>query len=571
MRKSFPTLVIILLVLFFSVLRLYKLSQVPPSLFSDEVDIAYQVKSFLSTGRDYQGNFLPLAFHSFSDTRTSSNYTTALVSLLPGVSIDLAVRLTPVIFSILGLVGIYLLTNNLFKTLNLQEKSIGINPGLLSSLLLSLTPWYFTYSRTGFEVAQLFTFIIFGLYWLNKYLNNKKTLYLLFSLFFLSLIPIVYNTAKLAILFAPFLFLTLPGFKEQLVSGKTLKLFLLVLFTPLIFVIFTGGTGQRFSEIALNTDPTLPTEVNFLRQADLGQNLIIGSTPSIASRVAHNKPLRIITSFVTNMLIPISTDYLFVKGDPNLRHSVPGWGMLLKVESLLIVVGLFWLVSGKKYRLLSFLGIFYLLSVVPSATTRDGATHATRTFMLILPLILSATYGLYRLCNHRIVSLFIVLILFFESFLYFHDYFVHYPVLSEREFHAGLKELVSEANKYPSQTVVLTRTYEPSLIFFLYYANFPPAVAQKLIPQGKITEGINAELNLEGVKVTGTNIYLASVRDFDKEDPLVLKNAIYVLPAKEAAGLVSRKQATKISDIYLPSGELIYSTILSATSSAKAH
>jgi len=105
LSRYWPLLLVLLLG---ASLRLYGLLQNPISLFSDEVDMGYQVRSFLSTGRDYQGNWLPLQFHSFSDVRTALPiYATALVSLIPNLSLDLAVRLTPAIFAILGLLAIF--------------------------------------------------------------------------------------------------------------------------------------------------------------------------------------------------------------------------------------------------------------------------------------------------------------------------------------------------------------------------------------------------------------------------------------------------------------------------------
>src|SRR3990167_3420987 len=48
---------LLLIVIFAAFIRFNKLAVNPPALFADEVDIGYQVKSFLSTGRDYYGNF----------------------------------------------------------------------------------------------------------------------------------------------------------------------------------------------------------------------------------------------------------------------------------------------------------------------------------------------------------------------------------------------------------------------------------------------------------------------------------------------------------------------------------
>lgn len=556
MSKKIINIILLFLVVCFAFLRLYRLDTRPVSLFSDEVDIGYQVKSLLATGKDYYGNPFPIQFHSFSDVRTALPiYSTALVSLIPGVSIDLAIRLTPAIFSLLGILATYLLVNSLFIAFDISGEDSFPKPGLLAALILSLTPWHFTYSRTAFELSQLYTFICFGLYFFLEYLKSNKTISFVCSLLFLSLIPAVYSTAKLSLLFIPLLLFSIPGFKERVLKRKPLKVFLLILFLPLLIIVLSGGAAQRFSEIAIFTEPTMAPEINLLRQQDLGVDPGLGRSTSFVSKIAHSKPLMVTTAFIKNLFGPISLNYLFVSGDENLRQAVPFWGMLLKSQALLLLVGGFLLIYRKKNPLILFLSFLAILSIAPAALTRDGATHASRNFMLVLPLVIIMTYALYSVWSRRFITSIVFFTLLFESFLYLHDYFIHYPLQSEKAFHAGLKEMVNVARQFPDKTVVLTRTYEPSLIFYLYYADYPPAMAQKLIPQGKITEGIDeGKLNLEGVKVSGTNVYLASVHDYGKADPLVIKDAIYVLPVEYSQGLISGKRAELISQIRFPSG-----------------
>ena len=62
--------ILVLIILFASFLRLYKLSVNPVSLFGDELDLGYQAYSILHTGRDYYGNFMPIHFHSLAEWRT---------------------------------------------------------------------------------------------------------------------------------------------------------------------------------------------------------------------------------------------------------------------------------------------------------------------------------------------------------------------------------------------------------------------------------------------------------------------------------------------------------------------
>ena len=218
---------IIFILIFAGLTRLWSLQKYPPSLFSDEVDVALQVKSFLATGRDYYGNFWPLQFHSFSDTRTAIPiYLTTILGKIIG-NIELAVRLEPAIMGILGVLAIYLLAKSLF----------GKTAGLIAALLLTLTPWHFTYSRVGFEVSTLFTFFVFGLYFLKNYFDTKKDLFLVLGILLLSLTPLIYSTAKLALLFLPFLILFFPGttFSKNL-KNRNLLISLAFLFLPLAII-----------------------------------------------------------------------------------------------------------------------------------------------------------------------------------------------------------------------------------------------------------------------------------------------------------------------------------------------
>jgi len=206
-KNNLYLIVILLIASFF---RLYQLSSVPASLFGDEVDVGYQAYSILTTGRDYSSNFMPLHFHSLAEWRTPLY----LYSAVPTVAIfgisPLGVRLPAVIFGILSIWGFYLL----FRILTNNEKL-----AIIGSFLLSVNPWHLQYSRAGFEVTMLLTFLIFGLYFFFKDLKSGK--YLGLSLLLLLLTPLIYSTAKL---FTPalLLFLLIVYRKEILYEEQNL-------------------------------------------------------------------------------------------------------------------------------------------------------------------------------------------------------------------------------------------------------------------------------------------------------------------------------------------------------------
>ncbi|MFA6369165.1 MAG: hypothetical protein WCX20_02180, partial [Candidatus Shapirobacteria bacterium] len=93
------TLIAILLFSFF--LYLYKNTEFPPSLFSDEVDINYQAFIFNNRNTDYFGNKFPIHFHSFVDWQPSFFiYSVALIQKIVGHS-DVSIRISSAIFGTL--------------------------------------------------------------------------------------------------------------------------------------------------------------------------------------------------------------------------------------------------------------------------------------------------------------------------------------------------------------------------------------------------------------------------------------------------------------------------------------
>src|SRR3989344_4114010 len=64
MKKYVPLIFIVTLAFF---LRIYKISNFPPGLYSDETTYGYNAYSLLKTGADEYGKVWPLTFKSFGD------------------------------------------------------------------------------------------------------------------------------------------------------------------------------------------------------------------------------------------------------------------------------------------------------------------------------------------------------------------------------------------------------------------------------------------------------------------------------------------------------------------------
>jgi hypothetical protein len=315
---------------------------------------------------------------------------------------------------------------------------------------------------------------------------------------------------------------------------------LVILGLPMLYVILTGGGGARFGYISIFTEPTSQTEAEHSRLLDVKyQGPKRGVTSKVASRVVHNKLTFWSDNLVNNYLEPFSTNFLFLKGDINLRHSIEGMGQFLKVESIALVIGIISFFALFKNRKIRRLILFWILvGVLPSAITRDGGTHATRLIIILPPLMFLISYGLthgFTNIDERLRK--IALGVFFGFWIinfgfFVHNYWIHNPWYSERSWHAGYKELISEAKTLEDnyERIVITNAQEAPEIFLASYYPYSPSEWQKGFEEENLSgfgtlRGIGkyffGQVNVEGLEelpnVMGSDVlYIAAQREVGK-------------------------------------------------------
>lgn len=465
-----------------SLLRFWGLGRVPVSLFSDELDVGYQAYSILKTGKDYFGNLWPLHFESYADFRAplyiyTSVPTVAIFGITPW-----GVRLPAAFFGILGVWAIYLLA---------REVSGRQDLGLVAALLLSLSPWHIQYSRAAFEVTMLLTFLLFGIYFFFKALKKSKFLWI--STMFLVLTPWIYNTATL---FTPLLILFLfLVWKKDILKIKKAELLKagavgfaagFLIFTSIVF----GGASKRAGYLSVFTDPTTKTEVNYSILYDAQVRNIYGGGlfSKVFTRVVHNKLTFWSSKVINNYISSLSAEFLFLKGDPNLRHSIGGVGELYKIEIIPLILGVIFFFTRFKDRKIKLLILFWILAgILPAAITRDGGNHATRLILILPPLIFLISYGLVEgltsLKGRLAIFIPIVYFLFYlvNFGFYEHNYWIHNPWYSERSWQAGYKEAIELVRKKQNnyKRIVLTNANDDPRIFFASYYPADPENWQK--------------------------------------------------------------------------------------------
>lgn len=503
--KNKLVFIIVLLAVF---LRLYNLNKVPPALFSDEVDLGYQAYSFLKTGRDYFGNFLPVHFHSFADFRTPLY----LYAAVPTVAIfglnEWGVRLPAAVFGSLTVLSLYLLILKLAKKQNLA---------LVSAMILAITPWHLHYSRAGFEVTSMLFFLTMGFWLFLKEIEEKRGFFL--SALTLGLCLYTYAPVKL---FLPLLLGILVAIKKREIFKTETKerLFSLIMFLLIIFPIikstFWGQGNFRFDYINIFSDREVAVGVDRLRlnDASIGKEVVPGIKPPLISYIFHNKPISWFSKFFGNYLSAFSAEFIFSKGDLNLRHSLPDFGLLLFLFSPFCLLGFVLVFSDFKNNI--FWLSWFFLAPVSSGLTLDGANHASRLSFLIIPLVYFTARGflvtlvfLQKLKFGRIIVLIIIGALIFNFSYYLHFYCFHYPQVSEKEWHYGLKQAIEEVVKIEGQypRVYFSSTFEPPLIFYLFWSRYPPAL---------FNAGLLEEVEDSGFKgkVLAKKYYFGQIKNF---------------------------------------------------------
>ncbi|TRZ50724.1 phospholipid carrier-dependent glycosyltransferase [bacterium] len=531
-RKNRLSWVFICLVVFLAiVVRFVKLDKVPAALYYDEIDLGYQVKSLLTTGRDYRNVLSPFYFRSFNTDKTPLPiYFSVLPSLL-FTSPEYQVRAGA------ALAGVVCVVLAMFLAFQLTGKR---RAGIITGLVFAFSPWQIQFSRMAFEaIFMLMVFlasISVFLYWQR----SRKGWAFYLSAVLLGLNVYTYRTMSL---FAPLTVILLlviffkDIWREGLVRVGVWLIIICGIILPFLYATTIGSADQtRIDQISVFSDPTIPIKIVRSREVDSNDfgNPQIGKSAVWWSPIFHNKVLSYVTNFGVNYYKNFSADFLFLSGDPNGRHTPSNTGELLFIDVVGLAIGLVVVVKkirDKKYQLL--LGLLFL-SPIPSDLTIDGAYHASRLMILAGPLLLVVGLGYMELIswfakNKKywvgvpiFVTIWIVAVVF-----YLQQYFVHFPIESARQFGYGYKQAVLEIvrvkNRY--QSVRLTSLNDPPMLYFLYWSNTPPKDVQSY--GTNFDEAVIKQLPLDSIKPISWGAKICTIDEIIKLDPKTLYLAAF--------------------------------------------
>lgn len=467
----------IILTLFFIVvlafiLRVYKLGQIPPSLYWDEAAMALDAKSISLTGKDQHGNFwLQPIYPSWGDYKLPGYILTAVPFFkLIKNNPDLAVRLPSALAGTLTVLVIFFLTKEILQQLSIsQSANWRILISLTASFLLAVSPWHLQFSRAAFEANLALLFISLCILFFIK--SGQKSRWIILAIFS-CLAPIyTYYSARIIlplILLTIFIFFWPKSLKNFLVFLITL-----IVITGLCLPLYLSPLTKQAEQFRLSTKSVINNE-NLIKYSS---SLIIQDNYTFWSKKIHHRFLYMAKDLITHYFDHFSLNFLVLSGDANLRHSTGKIGVLLIIGFLGFILGEYYLIIQNK-RLFTFLNLLLLLSFLPACMTYE-VPHALRSLNAVIFINIISALGLVYLTkllknNKKTILLITLYLLLFTQFVfYLHYYYKHYPARSLQWWQAGYKQAVEMVSKnYQADHIIFTNFYSRPYVYFLLYSNY---------------------------------------------------------------------------------------------------
>lgn len=432
------------IIILFLVSRLYKLDLIPNSVYWDEASIGVNAYSLSQNLKDEWGEFLPIHFRSFGEFKLPIYiYTVAIFQKLLGPT-ELSIRLPAVLFSLITIFLTYLIAQKIFKS-----KIIS----LFSAFLTTITPWFFIFSRSGYEATAGLTLFLAAVYF---FLKIDKGINFLIGIIFSIACTYAYNSYRIIIpLLLPLATL------YWWVNFKKISLLKLLLISVVLLVI-----------------GFLPILKFTLSQDGLSRLQVVGIFSS------NLGVTDIIYQFIKNYFLHFNPNFLWIYGDVNIRSQIPNQGQLLIFELPFLILGTIFLLNRRQVKFIIPI-VILIVSVIPAAITKESP-HALRSLSVVPFLSIIASVSIVeikKMFNFRFFYPVIILIFLISFSHYFYLFTNRYLTQAAEAWQSGYKIVFNKYSKEFSNfdKIVISDEYGQPYIFYLWYMHEDPNNLRKLM------------------------------------------------------------------------------------------
>jgi 4-amino-4-deoxy-L-arabinose transferase-like glycosyltransferase len=467
MTKKREIIILLIVILIGVFLRFYQFGSNPASLYWDEAAIALDAYSIGEHGQDIHGlPYLQAILASYGDFKAPILiYLASLSVKIFGMS-ALAIRLPVALFSVLSIYLVYLLAKELLNFNEVLAKRYKLMP-LLAALMVSISPWSVHFGRIAFESSLSVAFLLLALLFFLKAVNKRSGYFLISTLFAVLATYTYYSLRAIIPLF--FLALLITFFKE-IKHQKVWLILAMSLFVFLIIPIFRSPYYEASQAYRLNNNNLIhPTQAI----AESSQYLEKYHS-SFFAKIFYHRYLFMARDFLINMSTHFDPQFLFLKGDSNLRQHSGYLGEFFLVTLPFYVWGIFLLFKNLRSKLAWFLLFFMILAPIPASLVYE-VPHASRAIYLFVPFSILIAWGLneaYLLKNKIFLSLVLPLIVI-NALIYYSDYFNHYVKRSSQAWLYSYNQLaIYLKDHYQEYSDIEISEYYWFPDIFIYY-HFP--------------------------------------------------------------------------------------------------
>lgn len=457
-----------------ALMRFWGLTQVPESMYWDEVSQGYNAYSVLATGGyDEHHEFLPLArFIAFGDYKAPVNIYLTVGSIALLGKNTFAVRFPSAFLGTLTVLFAYFLAKELF-----HKQKTELIP-LTAAFLLAISPWHIQLSRAAYEgnIATFFTVLGAYLFLLAK----RKNPWILLGSAGAFVIGIYAFNAQRVFIPLLVILLAIIYWKDFLKKEKIVPIILscllgIILLIPFIQFLKMPESKLRFDEVNIFTyyaDTVVDQSNNWIQEE--------GNSP--LAKVIHNRRVLFGILYIQHYFDFFNPQFLFFTGDVNPRFSMQDSGELFLFMLPLILPGIYFLLKDKNQTTAVIIG-WFLLAPVAAATAKE-TPHALRGETYIPMYELFAAYGLWYITQFlqnrkRLLQAFWIgggVIVAASLIISIHNYFTHFPKLYSYDWQYGYQQAIEETQKLAKNydIVSFTSAYGRPYIYLLWYGNISP-------------------------------------------------------------------------------------------------
>lgn len=457
--KKYRIIILLLILVLAGFLRLWQIDSIPPGLYPDEAIngndaletlSSNQFKVFYPENNGREGLFIWLIAFVFKILGPTA----------------WSLRLVSAIFGILTVLGLYLLSKELFSLTNLSKKYPPLMIAIFSSFFLAISFWHINFSRISFRAILVPFLMCFSFYFLLRALRKNSTLDYIWSGIFFGLGFYTYIAFRVAVLILGIVVLLKIINDFKWLWRKSYLLFLTILIVALPIGLHFFNTPQ-----------------DFIGRAG-GVSVFNAEEPIKALGLSTIKTLAM---------------FNFV-GDWNWRHNLAGSPMLAWPVGILFIIG-FIIITKNMFSQMRrpifenlpniFLFTWFFVMLLPAILTSEGIPHALRTIGLIPVVYILAAIGLIWIINkltqldQKLVWLALIVFLIYPALSNFNKYFSQWaknPNVSSA-FRNDLVILTNYLNELPENVKKYVIVNEPGVL--VPYPNGIPMPAQTIIFMSK--------------------------------------------------------------------------------------